>query len=59
MNTISEGTLSAQNILRRVQPTRSLLDKSKPLAYVRSENIDIRKTLDKFARLARFQGVKV
>ena len=58
MNTISEGALSAQNILRRVQPTRSLFDKSKPLQYVRSEHTDIRKTLDKFARLARLQGAK-
>ena len=55
MNT---GHASAVRILRTVQPTRSLLDKSKPLAYVRSEQTDIRKTLSKFARLARLQGAK-
>lgn len=54
----SEGWASADRILRKVMPTRSLVDQSKPLAYVKSEHTDIRKTLDKFARLARIQGVK-
>lgn len=58
MTTTSEGTASAVRILRTVQPTRSLLDKSKPLAYVRSEQTDISRTLSKFARLARLQGAK-
>jgi hypothetical protein len=58
MNTISEGTASSLRILRTVQPTRSLVDQSKPLAYVRSEQTDIRRTLEKFARLARLQGAK-
>jgi len=55
---MSEGHTSAVRILRTVLPTRSLIDQSKPLQYVRSEHTDIRKTLDKFARLARLQGAK-
>jgi hypothetical protein len=59
MNNISEGTQSAQNILRTVQPTRSLFDPSSArLKYVRSEQTDIRRTWSKFARLARLQGAK-
>jgi hypothetical protein len=56
---MSEGHTSAVRILRTVQPTRILFDPSPSrLKYVKSEHTDIRRTLEKFARLARLQGAK-
>lgn len=52
----SEGTQSAQRILREVAPTRSLFDLSKPARYVHSSKTDIRETFRKFARLERMRG---
>lgn len=53
MKTISEGTLSAQNILRRVQPTRHLFDGAK---YVPSHETNIARTFRKARLLAVIQG---
>ena len=56
MNTrTSEGTLSAQNILRRVEPTRSLYQGGK---YVPSHETNILRTFRKARLLARLQAVK-
>ena len=55
MNRISEGTESAQRILRTVTPTRALFDVSKPARYVHSSKTDIRATFRKFERLQRMQ----
>ena len=55
MNRISEGTESAQRILRTAVPTRALTDLSKPARYVHSSKTDIRVTLEKFRRLQRMQ----
>lgn len=53
MNTISEGALSAQNILRRVQPTRHLYEGKR---YTPSHETNIARTFRTFERLARMKA---
>jgi hypothetical protein len=37
-------------------PTRSAVDQRKPLKYTKTEHTDIRKTFEKFRRLASLQA---